>query len=269
MILKESLISVVMPTYNSEKFVRESINSVVQQSYQNWELIIVDDCSTDTTVEIIKKFEDNRISLFSNISNSGAAISRNRAIQEAKGKYIAFLDSDDLWTKDKLNSQVNFMQENNYAFTYTNYEVIDENSKLLNICMSGPKYIKKNGFYLYNWIGCLTAMYDVENVGKIQIINIKKRNDYAIWIEISKKHECYLLEETLGFYRKRQDSLSSVGKMELIKSHYCLFRYGKKMRKVKSIFWVCINVIMYFYRGIIYKKKGKLKSENINYMREL
>ncbi len=191
----QPLVSIIMPSYNTADFIEESVQSVLDQTYQNWELVIVDDCSTDQTDDVISKFNDQRIIFQKNDANSGAAVSRNKAIASAKGRYIAFLDSDDLWSKEKLEKQVSFMLEHDYGFTYTEYELIDERSRSLQIKLTGPKHIAKYGFYLFDWVGCLTVMYDASKVGLIQIADIKKRNDYAMWLKVNKQQPCHLLQE--------------------------------------------------------------------------
>ena len=198
------LVSVIMPSYNTEKFVEMSINSVLSQTYEDWELIIIDDNSTDNTDNVIYPFlKDNRIKYFKNSKNLGAAISRNRGLREAKGRWIAFLDSDDLWLPDKLEKQIKFMENNNYHFSYTSYIEIDEYSKPNGNIVTGPQKITKTGMYNYCWPGCLTVMYDTETVGLIQIPDIKKNNDYAMWLKVIEKSNCYLLNEVLAKYRKR------------------------------------------------------------------
>ena len=126
------LVSIITPVYNCAKFIAETINSVIAQTYINWELIIVDDCSTDDTENIVRSFQDQRIHYYQNVVNSGAAVSRNRALREAKGRWIAFLDSDDLWLPNKLDRQIKFMMDNHISFSYTNLGVIDEASNSLN-----------------------------------------------------------------------------------------------------------------------------------------
>ena len=168
------LVSIIMPSYNTAKFIEETIDSVLSQTYANWELIIVDDCSTDDTDAVVAKYQDDRIRYLKNEKNSGAAVSRNRALREAKGRWIAFLDSDDLWTPDKLEKQIRFMEENGYSYSYTNYLEIDEDSKPLGARVTGPKRITKAGMYAYCWPGCLTVMYDAKVVGLVQIADIKK-----------------------------------------------------------------------------------------------
>ena len=199
--MKEELVSIIMPSYNTGKFIGEAINSVIDQTYINWELIIVDDCSSDNTDKIVKNIKDSRIVYLKNEKNMGAAVSRNRALREAKGKWIAFLDSDDLWKENKLEKQIKFMKDNNYYFTYTNYIEIDENGNQNGKKITGPKRITKTGMFNYCWPGCLTVMYNAEKIGLIQIEDIKKNNDYAIWLKVCKKVDCYLLDESLAMYR--------------------------------------------------------------------
>ena len=170
----DELVSIIMPSYNTAKFIYETIDSDLTQTYTNWELIIVDDCSTDNTDEVVKSFlSDDRIKYIKNEKNSGAAFSRNRALCEAKGKWIAFLDSDDLWLPEKLEKQIAFMEKNDYRFSYTNYIEIDETANPNGRSVTGPKKVTRHGMYNYCWMGCLTVMYDAETVGLIQIADIK------------------------------------------------------------------------------------------------
>ena len=169
------LVSIIMPSYNTASFIAESIQSVQAQSYENWELLIVDDCSTDHTDEVVKPYlADKRINYLKNKKNSGAAASRNRALREAKGKWIAFLDSDDLWMPNKLSKQVKFMEEHCYQFSYTNYSEIDSQNRRSGVTVTGPNRITKHGMFNYCWPGCLTVMYDSEAVGLLQIADIQK-----------------------------------------------------------------------------------------------
>lgn len=258
----EEKVSVIMPNYNCEKFLEETINSVINQTYKNWELLIVDDCSTDGSVEVIKKLQttDDRIKLYINEKNSGAAASRNKALREATGKWIAFLDSDDLWLEDKLEKQIAFMEENGYKFSFTKYGHIDENSKFLNRIVCGPKKVTKRKMFRYCYLGCLTVMYDAEAVGLIQIDDgIQKRNDYAMWLKVSKKATAYYLDEVLAYYRKRCGSISHQSKLSLIKYHYRLFRFSENMSKFKAFCCTCNNLFYGFWKKVIYVKKVKVK----------
>ena len=253
----KDLVSIIMPSYNTAKFIDETIESVLKQTYTNWELIIVDDCSTDSTDEVVKKYlSDSRIKYLKNEKNSGAALSRNKALREAKGKWIAFLDSDDLWEPDKLSKQIAFMKNNNAHFSYTNYIEIDEESSPIGKKVTGPKRITKRGMYNYCWMGCLTVMYDAEFVGLIQIEDIKKNNDYAMWLKLCKKTPCYLLDETLARYRKRSGSISNHGYIKLIHWHYKLFKEAEGMNVVEAAFNTCRNLGFGFIKKVKYVKKS-------------
>ena len=251
------LVSIIMPSYNTGKFIKETISSVINQTYNNWELIIVDDCSTDNTDDVVKTIKDNRIKYIKNKENSGAAISRNVALREAKGKWIAFLDSDDLWKKDKLERQIKFMEKNNYYFSYTNYVEIDENSNSNGKKITGPKKITRIGMSNYCWPGCLTVMYDSKKIGLIQIEDIKKNNDYAMWLKVCKKADCYLLNEDLAMYRKRTGSISNHSYKTLIKWHYKLYKEVEKQNIICSIVNTCRNIIFGLYK----KKRYVVKNE--------
>ncbi len=249
------LVSIIMPSYNTAKYIPDSINSVLSQTYRNFELIIVDDCSTDNTDEAVKPFlSDNRIKYLKNEKNSGAAVSRNYALREAKGKWIAFLDSDDLWEKDKLEKQISFMVKNGYKFSYTDYIEIDENSEPLGVTVTGPKVISKTKMFDYCWMGCLTVMYDAEAVGLVQIEDIKKNNDYAMWLKVCKIADCYLLDEKLASYRKRAGSISNHGYLKLIKWHYKLYRNAEKRNPAVSAALTVRNLFWGVYKKLVYVK---------------
>ena len=250
--MNSDLVSIIMPSYNTAKYIKNSIQSVINQTYTNWELIIVDDCSTDNTDEVVNGIIDDRIHYIKNEKNSGAAVSRNRALREAKGKWIAFLDSDDLWMPQKLNEQIRFMKDNNYHFSYTNYEEIDEQSNRLGCTVTGPKKITKAGMYNYCWPGCLTVMYDAEYIGLIQIADIKKNNDYAMWLKVCKKSNCYLLDKTLAQYRKRSGSISNHSYVKLIKYHYLLYKEAENKNAVISFIYTIRNIMFGIHKKIHY-----------------
>ena len=257
------LVSIIMPSYNTADYIKESIQCVQAQTYSNWELIIVDDCSTDNTDEVIKSFLiDKRIKYFKNENNSGAAVSRNKALKNAKGRWIAFLDSDDLWTSDKLEKQIDFMNNNDYHFSYTRYNEVDDNGKSLGNCWTGPKKIGKTKMHLFNYMGCLTVMYDMEYVGLIQVGDIKKRNDYAIWVKVVKKCDAYLLDECLATYRVRSSgSVMNRQKNPLgrVKYNYELWHKSEGKGMALSLFLTGVNIIFGVFKKIIYK--GKIEEE--------
>ena len=251
------LVSIIMPTYKCEHFILESIMSVQMQTYPNWELIIVDDCSNDGTKEIVQGLirEDSRIRLFLNPSNQGAAVSRNYALKNARGRWMAFLDSDDLWEPTKLEKQIRFMEEHNYAFTYHEYIEIDEDSKELGIHVSGKEQVGKFDMFSCCWPGCLSVMYDANVVGLVQIKDIKKNNDTAMWLKVIKKTDCHLLKECLGRYRRRSNSITPKPLWQRIWAHYPLFRVAEGMNPLASTFWVIANVFGNAYKKLFFVEK--------------
>jgi len=249
------LVSIIMPSFNTGKFIKETIESVICQTYENWELIIVDDCSTDDTDSVVSSFSDDRIKFFKNEKNSGAAVSRNFAIRKASGRWIAFLDSDDVWLPNKLEKQISFMIDNNYSFSYTCYSEMNEDSVESGRVVSGPKVISKTGMYNYCWPGCLTVMYDVSVVGLVQIEDIKKNNDYAIWLKVIQKAKCHLLNEVLAKYRRRQGSISNHSYIQLIKWHYKLFREAEKRGPIVSAILTLRNMFFGVAKKILYVRK--------------
>ena len=249
------LISIIMPSYNTGRFIKDTVESVLKQSYSNWELIIVDDCSTDDTDDVIKPYlTDERIRYIKNAVNSGAAISRNLALKEAKGRWIAFLDSDDLWEVQKLEKQISFMKENGYAFSYTDY-MIQLNGKWLPYIYTGPRVVNRKKMYDYCYFSTITVMYDRDVIGLIQIENLKKNNDYAMWLQAIDKSNCYRLPECLSYYVKHEGSISSGNKLKLIKWHYILFRNGLHKNRFESVILTIRNLFFGVIKKIVYKKK--------------
>lgn len=252
------LVSIIMPSYNCARYVEETIRSVQAQTFQNWEIIFWDDCSIDDTIKRVSKLREQepRIRLFQNEINSGAAVSRNNALRVAKGRWIAFLDSDDLWEPTKLEKQVKFMEDNGYAFSYTGYQEIDGASKQTGVFVTGPKLVTKRGIYNFCWPGCLTVMYDAEKIGLIQIADIKKNNDYAMWLKVCKKTDCYLLDECLARYRRgRAGSVSSHSIATMIGWHYKLWHEAEGKGVISSLWLTGVNLIYGFYKKLKYVKK--------------
>ena len=224
--METPLVSIITPTYNSEKFISATILSLLSQTYTNWEMIVVDDCSTDTTEEIIQKFikEDSRISFYQLQKNSGPGIARNQAVDLAKGRYIAFLDSDDLWKPEKLQKQMEFLTLNNLPFTFSFYECIDEEGKPLNLKIEAPLKLHYWQLFFCNFVGNLTGIYDTNYFGKIPISSIRKRQDWMVWLTVLKKIKtAQPIPESLAFYRVRKDSISS-SKWKLIQHNFTVYR---------------------------------------------
>lgn len=246
----EELISIITPTYNCGKFIGETIESVLNQTYQNWEMIIVDDCSTDNTRDVVDSYiaRDGRIKYHLLEVNSGAAVARTKAMEIAVGQYMAFLDSDDLWFKDKLKRQLAFMKENGYSLTCTAYEHIDENGKPLNKVAKTKQKTNYNGVLLSCPVGNSTVMYNVVKLGKFAVPNIRKRNDDALWLQLLKKEKyIYGMPDVLMQYRVRANSISS-NKLVLIKYHWQLYRKIEHLSVVRSAFHICYWVFLKVFR---------------------
>ena len=235
--MANALVSIITPTFNSEKFIAETIQSVQSQTYENWEMIIVDDCSSDETFLIISNFSknDNRIKIHQLKNNFGAGVARNEGVNLATGRFISFLDSDDLWKPSKLKKQVEFLISNNLPFTFSFYERINEDGKQLNKIVGCPKKLHYFQLFFCNFIGNLTGIYDVSYFGKINISSIRKRQDWIMWLSILKKTKIALpIPESLAYYRVRVNSISA-SKYDLIKHNFSVYRNYHKLNIVKSI----------------------------------
>ena len=200
----EGLVSIIMPSYNAARFIGESINSVLLQTYSNWELLIVDDCSKDNSVEVVRKFAniDKRVVLFSLEKNVGAAAARNVAIEHAQGQYIAFLDSDDVWDEYKLEKQLAFMKQYSYAFTFSNYYIMEENGKKTENIVKVPSSLSYRQYLRNTIIGCLTVIIDRQQTGDFKMPLIKSSHDMALWLLIMKRgFKAYGLKDVLAGYR--------------------------------------------------------------------
>ena len=224
--MEKPLVSIITPAFNSEKFIAETIRSVLNQTYENWEMIVVDDCSTDNTIAVINEFIhlDSRIQLFQLDKNSGTGIARNTALCKAKGRYVAFLDADDLWKPIKLEKQMDFLKANNLPFTFSFYECIDEEGDSLNKTVEAPINLSYRQLFFCNYVGNLTGIYDVNFFGKIAISPLRKRQDWTHWLTILKKiTNAQAVPESLAFYRIRQNSISA-SKFDLIKHNFAVYR---------------------------------------------
>ena len=254
--MADELVSIIMPSYNTAMYIAESIRSVLAQTYPDWELIIVDDCSTDDTDAVVAPFlSDARIRYLKNDVNSGAAVSRNRALREAKGKWIAFLDSDDLWLPQKLERQLAFMKKNGYVFSYTDYDKIDEDSAPCGVRVSGPSRVTKPGIYRYCWMGCLSVVYKASLLPELQIADIKKNNDYAMWLKLCKRADCYLLGEPLAKYRIRRRSISHDKLSKKLRSHYDLFRVCDERSAPAALWYAGWNMVFGVYKKLKFEKR--------------
>ncbi|WP_197075758.1 glycosyltransferase family 2 protein [Salinivibrio sp. KP-1] len=239
------LVSIIMPSYKSEPFITDAIESVIHQSYKNWELIIVDDKSPDNANKIIRSYEkkDDRVKLIALSDNVGPAAARNKAIDVANGRYIAFLDSDDMWKPQKLERQIAFINDNNAALVFSNYELINENGTYIGKVIESPVKVSYVDLLKSNHIGCLTAMYDTRKVGKLFMPLINKRQDYGLWLKILRKtNVAYGMREDLATYRMVAKSVSS-DKLKLIRYHYELFTKFERLSRIKACYYIVCNIL--------------------------
>ena len=246
---KKDLVSIITPVYNCEKFIEQAIECVLKQTYKNWEMILVDDCSNDNSAQIIKKYskKDKRLKYYKLKSNSGAAVARNKALDESKGRFIAYLDADDLWEYNKLEKQIKFMIDNDVAFTCTDYIKIDENDKILKE-ITIPKRVNYNLYLRNTIIQTVGVMVDTELTGKEVLVmpNIRRRQDAATWCQILKAgFDCFEVPEKLSYYRVVSNSLSS-NKFKAVKGTWTLYRDIEKLSLLKS----CYCFIGYAFNAV-------------------
>lgn len=242
-------VSIITPAYNAERFIGEAIESVLAQTYSNWEMIIVDDCSTDQTVKLVKSYQaqDQRIKVIELEENSGSAVARNTAMDHATGKYLAFLDSDDLWLPTKLAKQVAFMQEKDIAFSFTKYSQMHEDGTTTKATTEAPSRVGYDRLMKHCVIGCLTVMLDKDKIGPERMVNIRTRQDYAFWLTLTRKgFKAYGLPEVLANYRLVENSISS-NKYKAAKQNWYVYRHIEKQSLWKSI-WYFSN---YAIRSVI------------------
>lgn len=248
--MKKDLVSIIVPVYKAEQFLKDTIKTVEEQTYTNWELIFVNDCSPDNSVEIIENTmkQNTKIKLINLEKNSGAAIARNTGIGAARGQYIAFLDADDLWNREKLEKQVKFMKEKDCAFSFTGYEFADENGvgngKIVNV----PKSINYKQALKNTTIWTSTVMFDVQKLGKelIQMPNVKRGQDTATWWKVLKQIDnAYGINEVLSYYRRTNESLSA-NKIKALKRTWNLYRNVEHLNMFYSFYnfcWYVLNAV--------------------------
>lgn len=244
---KEPLVSIITPLYNSEKFIAETIESVLTQTYKNWEMLIVNDCSKDNGASIVEEYskKDKRVKLFNNEKNMGVSFTRNRAIDLSNGKYIAFLDSDDLWYKEKLEKQIRMMEENQYVLSYTGYNKINKDGTKRGI-ISIPKKLNYKELLKNNLISCDTGVYNKKFFKEHRFINYGMSEDYIFWLELLKKIDyAYGIQEILASYRITENSRSS-NKIRAVKFNWKIYREVENLNLVESIYYF----VIYLTRGI-------------------
>lgn len=243
------LISIITPAYNAEAYVEKTIESVLAQTFQNWEMIIVDDCSKDNTVQIIEKYckIDCRIQLIKHEKNQGVAAARNTALKVAKGEYIAFLDSDDMWMPEKLEKQYNFMAENDYVLTYTAYQKYYSESEEKGKMISVPEKMTRKAIFYNTAIACLTVMVNREKAGDFEMPLLTHFEDQCTWQSILERgYEAYGLNENLALYRVSSGSLTA-NKGKAAKRQWDVYRKHFRF----SLFRSSIYFVSYAMHAVI------------------
>jgi len=252
---RNGMVSIVIPVYNVEKFIIETVESVRSQTYTDWELILVLDGCTDHTPEILKKYCDNvsdkRIRIVEQPRNMGAAAARNKGVQEAGGRYIAYLDSDDLWVKDKLYRQLSFMEEKEAAFSFTGYEFADEKAKGLGKIVRVPAQMKYRDALKNTTIFTSTVMFDTKKLPKEMIFMPQiKSEDTALWWKILRQgYTAYGLDENLVLYRRSGQTLSS-NKVEAIRRIWNLYRRAEGLSVCRSAYYFCFWAVRAVLRRV-------------------
>ena len=242
-----ALVSIITPTYNSERFIQDTIQSVLDQTYSNWELLIVDDASRDSTVAIANAFNDRRIRVFRLTENGGAAVARNKGIAEASGDFIAFLDADDRWKPHKLAVQLDFMETNDTKVCFSSYDLMDEEGILMNKTVNALPELTYNKLLKSNYVGNLTGMYDTRSLGKVYSPLLRKRQDWGLWLKcLEKAGTGHGIQESLAYYRVRKDSISS-NKIEMLKFNYVFYRKALNFGSLKSFRMLTVFLWEHFF----------------------
>jgi glycosyltransferase involved in cell wall biosynthesis len=247
-----------MLSHNKALFLESSIKSIITQTYKNWELIFLDDASSDDSLNRIMDLRDgeHQFKISHCVFSRGESVNRNSALKDVRGRWITFLNAGDIWEPTKLEKQVRFMKENDYAFSYTMFNNIDAQGKNIGVRMSGPECITKDDMKKCCWMGYLTVMYDAEKIGCLQVNGVKRTNDYPLWLLVSRKADCHLLPECLA------SQMSEKGlKKRLLSSPKWLWRYEtyreiERMNPIPAAYMTIRNLAYTAYKWWKYAKRS-------------
>lgn len=251
--IRKGLVSIVTPVYNAERFIAETIKSVQNQTYTEWELLLVNDSSSDGSVAVISKLatEDPRIRLVNLAENSGAAVARNAGLAAANGQYIAFVDSDDCWTETKLSDQLAFMQQSGSVFSYTNFALVNEVGEVLKEKVSLPERLTYSGLLKNTAIACSTVVIDREAVGDFTMPLVRKGQDTATWLKLMRERSIAAdgLNKVLNYYRQVEGSISS-DRMGALRRTWHTYRYLEQLPLPKAIYYFSHYVLQAILRRL-------------------
>lgn len=263
-----TLVSIITPCYNSSRFIGQMIDSIIAQTYSNWELLITDDCSSDNSREIVQSYcqKDSRIKLFQLDQNAGAGVARNNSIEKAKGRYVAFCDSDDMWAPTKLEEQLKFLTTNGYQFTHTFTKIVNDQGNVVGINKK-PYRVSFRSTKILNYIGTSSVLYDTEGIGKFYMRPIRRRQDWALWLDILKVTKCaYCMEEPVSIYRYTPNSLSS-NKRKLFKYHITVYQECLGYSRLQAcLFFYCVSLPCIAYKKIAERLREKLFKKKYSQM---
>lgn len=265
--MNNDLASIIMLSHNQAHYVEESVRSVMNQTYSNWELLFIDDNSIDKTIAMMMDLKDearirkedytiiDRIKVFQTVSDRGESVNRNKALREARGHWIAFLDVGDVWAPDKLEKQIKFMEENGYPFSYTEYGLMNNKSQNRGVVIGGKEHVTFNDMLKCCWPGYLTVMYDVEKVGCFRLHNTKQNNDYSLWLAISERNDCHLLKENLATMRTPYGIFSRFLRTDKVKWRYEVYRVEEDLSPITSFLYSIRNGWNGIMKWLKYVKK--------------
>ncbi len=261
------MVSIIMLSHNKAQYVEESVRSVMEQTYQNWELLFVDDNSKDKTITMMMDLKDearirredysviDRIKVSQTVYDRGVSVNRNGAIKEARGRWIAFLDVGDVWAPDKLEKQIKFMEENGYTFSYHKYGQMNNKSSNRGVVIGGQEHVTYQDMLKCCWPGYLTVLYDATKVGKFRLHNTKENNDYSLWLAISERNDCHLLDENLATMRTPYGYFSRHLRTDKIKWRYEVYRVEENLGPITSFFYTIRNGWYGLVKWMKYVKK--------------
>lgn len=266
--MDKDFVSIIMLSRDNGKFIRETVESVMAQTYQNWEIIFMDDSSKDNTIAQMMDLMDeskvrqengsslNRIQIYQSVQSRGAGVSLNSALKETKGKWIAFLNAGDVWMPDKLEKQIRFMEENDYHFSYHKSQKINKESKPVGGVITGKKHITFDDMLNCCWPSYHTVMYDAEKIGRLKTLNQRQENDYALWLQAAYKTDCYLLDECLAKHRANKWFYNPFPIGNNIQWRYEVYRKIEDLGPFVSALYTIRNICYGIWKKIKYVERA-------------